>query len=531
MDSPNTVRRKNITAILVEAGVVTAEQVDVGLARQRETGRRIGESLVELGFVSEEDIGWALAHQLGIPFVDVRPETIDTELVRSFPDGALRRLHALPLFRSEGRVTAALADPTDRDAIDALERLCEAPASCVAATPTAIGAALDEILGRPHAAHGTHARGAETPSAAPFDVLWERSGESFLAFHLTQARRSGTSEVHFGCSGGWLVVRHRAATRLAVVAREPASVMDVLVARFESLGMKPLAEGEGCRSFAATTDVGGRQQDVRVSVLATRDGLSATVRLLSDPAERPALESLGLEPLDVAQLRELLREPSGLLLVSGPAGSGGSTTLSALLAEIETDERHWIVFARDGRRWPVAPGSLDVATGSAVRHWPRIAVAHAADGVVVDGGLGGRRVRTVLDGAAHGRWLLGRTDWADTFEMLEWLADAPGGRVALARRLRAVIQQRLVATPRANAAGAGRDEPEPSAGPPAPLQRAVFEVLLVTDALRDGLLAGARADELRAIAAAGGFHSLADSLKAGVQRGRLDPRDSARAMA
>jgi type II secretory ATPase GspE/PulE/Tfp pilus assembly ATPase PilB-like protein len=535
VDASLATSRRNITAILVEAGAVTRDQVVVALARQQETGRRIGEALVELGFVSEEDIGWALAHQLGIPFVDVRPDTIDIELVRSFPEGALRRLQAVPLFRSDGRVTAAFADPTDVDTIHELERLCDAPASCVAATPSAIEQALDAILGR---RPGALARASER-AAEPFEATWDRSGDTFLAFHLKWARRLGALEVHFVCADGWLQVMHRAAPRVNTLGREPAAVMDALVTRFESLGMEPLV-GECHRVFQASCDVAGVEQAFEVSLLATRDQRSATVRLLRDRADRPRIDALGFEPLDVAQLRERLSEPAGLVLVSGPPHSGVRTTLAALLAEAAGAEHRWAVFARERQPWPPSPGAPEIVTGSLAADWQRIAAAHSLDGMVLDSGLEGRRVRAALASAAQGRWLIGRTSWEDSFEMLAYLARAPRGRVALAHRLRAVIQQRLVATPRANAVPSaaesltrpGAETPERANGAPAePLRRAVFEVLFASDALREAILAGADAAALRAVALRQGFVPLADGLKAQVQRGRLDPRDSFRAVA
>ncbi len=521
---------KTIAALLVESGAITLEQVDVALARQRETGRRIGESLVELGFVSEEDIGWALARQFGIPFVDIRPETLDLELVRSFPEGALRRLQVVPLFRAEGRVTAAVADPTDHDSMQEFERLCESPASCVAATPTAIGLALDDILGR---APDTGSQRFEPATEATLNVLWERTGQSFLNFHLTQARRLGVVELHFVCADGWLHVKHRAASRLCTAASEPAAVADVLLTRFEALGMKPLAGGDEHREFSATCPIGYLQQNVRVSVLATRRSLSATVRLLSDAIEPRRIETLGLEPLDLAQLREVLLQPSGLLLVSGPMGSGCGTTLTALLAEFPTEDGHWVVFTRPDRR-PLVPRAVELVSGASLARWRRAAMVHALDGVALDGGLEGHRVRAVIDSATQGRWVLGRTDWEDSFALLEWLMQAPGGRVAVARRLRAVIQQRLVATPHANAAapsGDGKDRAYSLDGPANPFHSPVFEVLHMTDALRQGVLAGASATELRAIADADGFRSLSEHLRSGVRRGRLDPRDAERAVA
>src|SRR5436853_2082353 len=87
---------RTLTSILVETGIINESQVEVALARQRETGHLIGETLVGLGFTSEENIGWALSKQLGIPYVDVRPEAIDAEQVRRFPEAVLRRVQAVP---------------------------------------------------------------------------------------------------------------------------------------------------------------------------------------------------------------------------------------------------------------------------------------------------------------------------------------------------------------------------------------------------------------------------------------------------
>lgn len=518
MEPSSPLQRQTISAILIDAAAVTSEQVDLAIARHRDTGCRIGEALVQLGFVSEEDIGWALARQLGIPFVDVRLEMLDVELVRSFPDGALRRLQAVPLFRAEGRLTAAMADPTDHEALAELERLGGEPASCVAATPAAIERALDAMLGHAHSAHARH---AEAKGPLGIGVLWERSGESFLNFQIAEALRLGAQEIHFACANSWLYVRHRAGTRLVTVSLEPAAVLDVLLTRFEALGMKPLGQGDEHRALTASCRTADLDQVIRVSVLASADGVTATVRLLGASSEQPRLEALGLEALDVAQLRAAMLEPSGLVLVCGPAGSGGSTTLAALLAEQPKDERRWAVFAREGWRAPAANGTVDVVAGTLASRWPRIAAAHGVDGVVVDGGLEGERLAAVLDGAVQGRWTFARTDWEDTFEMLAWLSRRPGGRAALDRRLRAVIQQRLVAVPAANA----------TAGTPAPPRAAVFEVLFPGEALRRALRSGADAAELRAVAATEGFHDMHDLLEAGVKGGKFDPRDAARAVA
>src|SRR4029453_5195717 len=113
---------RRLTSYLVEAGTITEEQVQLALAHQRTTGVRVGETLVQLGMATEEDIAWALARQLSIPFVDVRLDMLDKELIAKFPPSFLDRLQAVPLISSDGSLSTAMADPTDADAVGSLEQ-------------------------------------------------------------------------------------------------------------------------------------------------------------------------------------------------------------------------------------------------------------------------------------------------------------------------------------------------------------------------------------------------------------------------
>jgi Tfp pilus assembly pilus retraction ATPase PilT len=293
--------------------------------------------------------------------------------------------------------------------------------------------------------------------------------------------------------------------------------MDLLSGRLEALGMAAAVEDESHDSCSVPVEVDGRERPIHASRLIGRDRTSITLRLLSDPGERFALDQLGLDPLDVARLRQLASEPSGLVLVCGPTGSGCSTTLAALLVEPPTDDRRWLVVAGDRRPWPTSPGLVDVLTGPPASRWREVALAHGADGLVLDGGFQGRRVLGALGGATHGRWVLARTDWEDTFTLIEWIARHPHARVPFARRLRAVIQQRMVVVPPSTGAPAGR--------------RGVFEVLFATDALRDAIQQGAAAEQLTALARADGFITLGERIGAAVAEGSLDAESAARAMA
>jgi type II secretory ATPase GspE/PulE/Tfp pilus assembly ATPase PilB-like protein len=509
LSAPIESPRRHVTAILVEAGVVTDAQVEAGLARQRETGHRIGECLVELGFVAEEDIAWALSRQLGLSFVDVRGDTLDPALVRAIPESVLRRLQMVPLVRDEDHLVMAAADPTDVEAVHEIERLAARRVECVSATLGAIDRALDEVLGTRHAR-----RAPATPvPGRNYDIVWERSGETFLQFHLTQAARAGARAVHFLQKDGSLHVLHRVGARLVPALQEPGDVMEVLTGRLEALGLPAIDGTTGHGTWSGRIEIQGELRPVSASRLVTAGGGSVTIHLLRASREPARLDALGLEPVDVARLRGLATEPAGVVLVCGPAGSGCRTTLAALFHELHLETRRWIVFARDACRWPVMTGPVDVVTGALTRDWRQIARAHEADGLVLDGGLAGTRVRGVLASATHGRRVLARTDWEDSFALIEWLTRLPAGRVTLARRLRAVIQQRRISGP-----------------PGSSGTRTCFEVLFLTDPLRAAIENGESRGMLQELAARDGFRTLGERIRAGIEAGLFDPQDARRAV-
>jgi Tfp pilus assembly pilus retraction ATPase PilT len=499
---------RNLASILLDAGVVTSEQVESALLRQRQTGLRIGETLVELGHATEEDIGWALARQLGIPFVDLQVTSLDRDLLGTFPDGMLWRFDAVPLVRSEDLISIALADPTDHESIEEFGRVAGCDVNVAAATPTAIRRVLTEVIG---ARHDSRGRPAAPSGPGSFDVQWDRSRTNFLLFHITAARRAGTAEIHFVPSRGTLQVFHRLDGRLAPAAEEPVSVLGSLIARLKALGGPSIDERVLHARGRITCPLGTQSIVLDVSLLQHAEGIAVTMFLVNERTEAPQLGTLGLDPVDLARLRAALDMPAGIGIVTGPPRCGGSTTLAALSDAV----------AQSGRR-VLAFGACDVAIPDAYRvpalegeimhRWGDVAVAQGADLVLLDGVLAGDWLVRALGPAASGRLLLVRTDWTDTFAMLATLMERPADRAILANRLHFVVHQRL---------------PRPAAGYVAH-PRPVFEVLIVTSALRDAIREGAAPRALEALAAADGFRTLAARLEALVGSGHLNGEEAAR---
>jgi len=496
---------RNITAILLEAGVVTDEQVEQGVLRQRETGLRIGETLVESGAVTEEDVGWALSRQLGLTLVDIDPSSLDVDLVHSFKESLLRRSDAVPLLREDDGVSFAVADPTDHEMLDRLEEASGGPIGLCVGTPTAIRRALDAMFG---SATGAHAAGPA--GAAPdgrYDVVWERSGATFVAFHLASALKRGAGELHFTAQDGQLFVSYRVSETLLPIATEPVQVLESLIARLESLGGPVL--GDRLHAFGAvrcplpTGDV-----LVEISLLRAEDGVHVALRPRPMALQVPGLEALGFEAAEAAELRGLVSNRAGVVLVCGPRGAGCSSALAALLAAAEPSDARVIAFE------PAAivplPGAsrIHVAPEAARAQWQEIVTGQAADIVILDGLVDGPAVQAVLSPAASRRLVLVRTDWMDSFALLEHLMGQPQGRSILVSRLLALVQMRRV-----------------SDGVP-PL----VETLFFGPSLREAIVYGAARGRLVEVAHATGFKSLAERARVRVAEGTLPERDAQRAL-
>jgi Tfp pilus assembly pilus retraction ATPase PilT len=516
---PARLHARTITSILVEAGVVTPEQVDAGLVRQRSTGLRIGESLVEMGAATEVDIGWALARQLGLTFVDLIPESLDRDLIRSFPEGLLSRLDAVPLVIEEPALSVALADPTDAEVAEELERAAGRPLKLAVATTGAIRRVLREILG---SRRDPLARPSEPALGAGSEIQRDRAGSSYLNSLLTEARLAGVTEIHFVPKRGGIDLHQRAGGRLTRVRSEPPDALYSLLARIEALGGPMIDDRVAHASGRIVCPVGTEAVDLGISLLHQDEGLSVTLELLPVPTRPPALEALGFDPIDLARLRAAVEAPAGLGVITGPPRSGGSTTLGCLLSEAGTEGRRAIAFGT-GTPHVATEVRTPAAARDVTRAWAEAAVAQCADVIVLDGVLPGETVEGALAVESAGRLVLVRTDWIDTFALLEHLAARPRQRAALADRLLFVVQQRLL---RADGARQGAHD-----GGLRPDRRGAFEVLIPGEALREALRAGEAAARLRALAAAEGFQPLATRLRSLVDSGEIGADEAARALA
>ena len=490
--------RQTLASILVDGGIVTQEQVDAAFQRQLETGRLIGETLVELGYTSEENIGWGLSKQLGIPYVDIQTGAADLDLVRSFPDALLRRFQAAPLFKSQDEIIIAMSDPTDPDAVSQLRESAGSEVALVIGCPTSIRRTLDAVFGperenpaaasaapRATTSHAGTAGAADSSSIPAHHVVWERSGSSFLSYHVHAARSEKASEIHFVPGPSGLAVLYRTDQGMQHMGIDQADTATYLRSRLAHLGAPDLGAGEVSSWGHAVVAVGNDRTHVGVCHCRTTSGVTTVLRLVPETKEAADLSVLGLTPIGEAEIRELVEGPEGIVIVHGPPRAGGTTVLASLAALAGRDERRTVVF----EPWPVAPypvGSTRISFGASqagAGDWERLAVSLGADVVVLDDVLHGDAILGVLGGATVGRLVFARTDWLDARRLVAFLAKSPNGRTVLRDRPFA-----MVTLPSARREGSGVW----TAPAESDTQPGLLRATVLTEEERDALLKGGR---------------------------------------
>lgn len=465
--TPTAQSGPSLAQILIENGVVSEAQLEQARTRQRATGGRLGEALVDLGHTTEESIGRALARSLGVPYTNVDLSAVDPAVVTRFPEGLLRRALAMPLIDSGGQIVVAMADPSDRAAVAELKSASGAPIAVVVGAPGAIRRALSEWRGG--LAPGTSApedsapeapapparsasappasESTEPPAAAarrpggtgrPVVAAPRPAGVELLLLHLEAARGVRASEIHMvPADPKSYAIHYRLDAGLAERESIPATAVRALREQLQTMGVPDLARPED--SFAqgsAAIAVGDARVQFHVTHCRSTSGVATVLRLGPRLDAPPEIGSLGLAPLAEAELTELCEGPEGIVIVHGPPRSCGSTVLASLAALAARDDRR-IVVMEPAPHAPYPVGATRVRFGSrdqAVRVWTDIMLGQGADVMVLDEVLYGESIEAVLTGATVGRLVFARTDWLDARELLRFLARSRHARSALRDR-------------------------------------------------------------------------------------------------
>ncbi len=334
---------------LLAAGVLTNAQLELARREQKRKGGSMGQTLVQLGLLSGEVLSDFLAKEAEAETISLKRVDIDPALLQLVPADMARRFRAMPVSRANHTLTVALADPFNVVAIDALHQITGLTIKVVTSPERDILNCLE-----------LHYRSGDTIEESIDKILEEKAEEAALSLEevltqagdtdedapvirlvsqiITAAVNSGASDIHFEPEEHLMRIRTRVDGVLYQDALIPKAMQSAVTTRMKIVAELDVAETRVPQDGRATVAVGGRQVNLRVSSLPTAFGENVVARILDPTMQMVTVSSLGFAPEVEQSFRSAVSEPYGVVLVTGPTGSGKSTTLYSVLREVSTME-------------------------------------------------------------------------------------------------------------------------------------------------------------------------------------------------
>ncbi len=325
---------KQLGDILLERRLVSPAQLSSAQEQQDRSGRSLGRALVEQGVLSESQLVAALATQIGLRFVDLSDYVVDRDAVTRVPAVVCRRHTVLPIDVEDGRLVVAMADPANVFAVDDLRSLTGLEIRPVVATRPDVLAALDRYL-RAESDLNDLTTGMNTVVEEDLGqvsrVVEDAPIVKYVNLLITQAIQDHASDIHIEPTETDLRVRFRIDGVLHEVMRSPRSIQSGVTSRLKIMADIDIAERRIPQDGRMSITAHGKEVDLRVATLPTVWGEKVVMRILDNSAARMKLADLGFSAGNYERYEERFSQPHGMILVTGPTGSGKSTTLYATL--------------------------------------------------------------------------------------------------------------------------------------------------------------------------------------------------------
>jgi MSHA biogenesis protein MshE len=347
MARPEKVR---LGEILVQQKLLSEEQLTFSLGEQKRTGRKLGRVFIENGFVTEDQIASALARQLNIPYINLKFFNIDPETVRLLPETQARRFRAMALETRDGSLLIGMADPTDLFAYDEIARLVRRNIQLAVVNESELLQTIDRIYRRTEEITD-FARELEQDlgdnyvdfgALAATPGLEEAPIVKLLQSVFDDATQVRASDIHIEPQDGRLQIRFRIDGILHLQTEADIKIAASLALRLKLMSELDISEKRLPQDGRFAIKVRQQRVDVRISTMPTQFGESVVMRLLNQSGGTLKLDSIGMPPEMLKKFRAIAQRPNGLVLVTGPTGSGKTTTLYGALAELNTLERKLI---------------------------------------------------------------------------------------------------------------------------------------------------------------------------------------------
>ncbi|OGS90381.1 MAG: MSHA biogenesis protein MshE [Gallionellales bacterium GWA2_60_18] len=440
--------------LLVQQKLISQDQLKFALEQQKRNGRKLGRVLVDNAFITEEQISEALAKQLNIPYINLKFYNINLEQVRLLPENQARRFRAIVLEERNGKLLVGMADPTDLFGFDEITHLLRRDIDVAVVTEGQLLESIDRGYRRTEEITGLARELSEElgDTYVDFGKMSDMAGSEeapvvkLLQTMFDDATQIRASDIHIEPQEGKLVIRFRIDGALHLQMEADNKIAPALVLRLKLMSGLDISEKRLPQDGRFHVRVREQGVDVRIATCPTQNGESVVMRLLRQDGGMASLDALGMPPEMLKRFREIIRRSNGMVLVTGPTGSGKTTTLYAALAEINTIEQK-IITVEDPVEYRL-PGINQVQVNEKIdltfSRVLRSALRQDPDVILVGEMRDAETAQIGLRAAMTGHLVFSTLHTRDAAGTLFRLVDMGTPRFMVASSVQAVVAQRLL---------------------------------------------------------------------------------------
>src|SRR5690554_1442930 len=452
--SSSTAKRIRLGDLLVSKQLITEAQLQHALQEQRLSGRKLGHTLVELGFVEEMELLNLLSDQLNIPFIDLKQFRFDAQLIQTLPETSARRHRVLVLSEDNDGLLLGMADPTDIFCLDDLQRQLNKPLKPAVVRESDLLDVLDIAYTRTSEIASLAEEledELEESSVDLADVIGEATDSDAPVVKLLQkifeeAISARASDIHIEPDEKVLRIRHRIDGVLIEQVMNEKRIASALVVRLKLISGLDIAEKRIPQDGRFNLRVSGRNIDIRLSTMPVQFGESVVMRILDHTEGVLPLSKVGMPKKMAERFRRIINRPHGLVLVTGPTGSGKTTTLYGALSELNQPEKK-IITVEDPveYRLPrISQVQLNERIGLDFASVLRATLRQDPDILLVGEIRDGESANIALRAAMTGHMVLSTLHTNDAITSALRLIDIGVDGYLVATALKAIVAQRLV---------------------------------------------------------------------------------------
>jgi len=440
--------------LMMQQKLISQEQLMFALEEQKRSGRKIGRILSDNAFVSEDQVAEMLGKQLGIPYINLKFYNVNNEIVRRLSESQARRFRVLLLEERNGRLLVGMGDPTDLFAFDELTRVLKRELEIAVVTEGQLLETIDRIYRRTAEISGLARELSEELGDTSID--FSATGESLgtdeapvvklLQTVFNDATQIRASDIHIEPQEGSLQIRFRIDGVLHLQTETDSKIAPALVLRLKLMSGLDISEKRLPQDGRFNMRVRDEAVDVRIATMPTQYGESVVMRLLNQGGNFLTLDKLGMPPDMLERFRTVIQRSSGMVLVTGPTGSGKTTTLYAGLSEINTVEQK-IITVEDPVEYRL-PGINQVQVNAKIdltyARVLRAALRQDPDVILVGEMRDEETVHIGLRAVMTGHMVLSTLHTRDAASTLSRLVDMGAPRYMVAATVQMVLAQRLL---------------------------------------------------------------------------------------